>query len=139
MVEAVDEPSAKNQPMAVQELAANQPTTVQEFATNQPTQDRENATKEPTEGDSNPAGSRKTGRRRAKPVYNGGDAGLADREPKPEIQAEIERVAPYNRVGDEIARRAMIKAENVRKLDQQWWREAEAAEVACRSRNRGHQ
>ncbi len=126
-VEAVDEPSATNEPTAVQEIA-----------TNQATEDPENAANEATESGPDPGGSRETGTGAPPgPICNGGDAGGADREPDPAALAEIERVAACNRLGDEIARRAMIKAENVRKLDQQWWRDAEAAEAACRARQRG--
>ncbi len=59
-----------------------------------------------------------------------------DRE---ELQEHIERVAARKKLSDEVARREMIRAENVRKFDQQWWNEAEAAELACRARGRGHQ
>jgi hypothetical protein len=66
-----------------------------------------------------------------------GPLSVPGREPAPDLEAQIERVEAHKRLGDEIARRAMIKAENLRRLDGQWWREAEAAEAACRSRNRG--
>ena len=59
-----------------------------------------------------------------------------DRE---ELEEHIERIAVRKRLSDEVARREMIRAENVRKFDQQWWNEAEAAELACRARGRGHQ
>ncbi len=119
--------------------ATNELTAVQELATNLPTEDPENAANEATESSSDPGGSRETGTGAPpEPICNGGDAGGADREPDPAVQAEIERIAACNRLGDEIARRAMIKAENVRKLDQQWWNEAEAAEAACRARGRRH-
>jgi hypothetical protein len=90
----------------------------------------EGPTNEITEGGPDPAGSRKA-------EIGTLDKGLPGREPAPDLQAQIERVEAHKRLGDEIARRAMIKAENVRKLDEQWWREAEAAEAACRARNRG--
>ncbi len=127
-VEAVDEPNATNEPTAVQELASKQAT-----------EDPENAANEATESGSDLGGSRETWTGAPpEPICNGGDARGADREPDPAVLAEIERIAACNRLGDEIARRAMIKAENVRKLDQQWWREAEAAEAACRARGRKH-
>ncbi len=127
-VEAVDEPNAMNEPSVVPEIA-----------TNPPTEDPENAANEATESSSDPGGSRETGTGAPpEPICNGGDADGADREPDPAVQAEIERIAACNRLGDEIARRAMIKAENVRRLDEQWWREAEAAEAACRARGRKH-
>ena len=127
-VEAVDEPNAMNEPSAVPEIAMNPPT-----------EDPENAANEPTDGGSDLGGSEKTGTDAPpEPISNGGGAGSADREPDPAVLAEIERLAACSRLGDEIARRAMIKADNIRKLDEQWWREAEAAEAACRARSRKH-
>ena len=117
----------------------NEPSAVQEIATNQPTEDPESAANEPTESGSNPAGSQKTGTD-APPetISNGGDAGSADREPDPAVLAEIERIAACHRRGDEIARLGMIKADNMRKLGDQWWIEAEAAEAAHRARGPKH-
>jgi hypothetical protein len=87
------------------------------------------------ESGSAPADSRKTGiDALPEPVANGSDAGCAGRRPGPDFQAEIDRVEADKRLGDELARRAMIRAANIRKSDQQWWNEAEAAEAACRSR-----
>jgi hypothetical protein len=81
------------------------------------------------------AGSPKTGTcGLPEPVANGSDAGGAGRDRAPEFQAEIERGDANQKLGDELARRAMIRAANIRKSDQQWWHEAEAAEAACRSR-----
>jgi hypothetical protein len=87
------------------------------------------------ESGSAPAGSPKTGTGGLpEPVANGSDAGSAGRDRAPEFQAEIERGEANQRLGDEVGRRAMIRAANIRKSDQQWWNEAEAAEAACRSR-----
>jgi hypothetical protein len=85
-----------------------------------------------TESGSAPDDSRKTGTDALpEPAANCGDAGRAGRRPGPDFQVEIDRVEADKRLGDELARRAMIRAANIRKSDQQWWHEAEAA---CRSR-----
>jgi hypothetical protein len=90
-----------------------------------------------TESGSAPDDSRKTGTDAlSERVANCGDAGHAGRWPGRDFQAEIDRVEADKRLGDEVARRAMIRAENIRITDQQWWNEAEAAEAACRSRRR---
>ncbi len=128
-VEAVDEPKAMNEPSAVPEIA-----------TNPPTEDPEHAANKATDGGSDPAGSEKTGTGAVpEPVSSVGNAGPLGGEPDPDFQEKLERLAANKKAADEFHRREMIRVENIRKFDQQWWIEAEAAEAACRARGRGHQ
>ena len=137
--EAVDEPNTTNEPTAVRELAMNEPTAVQVLTMNPLSEDRENAANEPTEGGSDPAGSPNTGTDAPpEPMSNGGDTSGAEREPDPDFQETLERLTANKKVADEFHRREMIRVENVRKLDEEWWKDAEAAEAACRSHGRGH-
>ena len=94
-------------------------------------------TNEAIESGPDSVGSRKTELcTPSEPERNGGDASLSGRKARPNLQAEIGSLAAKKNIGDEIARQAMIRAENIRKTNDQRWIEAEAA---CRSRNRGLQ
>ena len=152
----VDEPSATNEPTAGLESVTNEPKigplsvvssplpvcscTVEvdePSATNEANAGLENAANEATEGSRSPAESPKTvGHTRPESDANAGDAGPVGREDDPDPDAEIEKDEPRKTLGDEIARREMSRATNIRKLNDQWWHEAEAAEAACRSRHR---
>ncbi len=125
-VEAVDEPNAINEPSAVPEIATNPPAGDPEYAAN-----------EPTDGGPDPAGSQKTGSDAVpEPVSSVGNAGPLVGEPDPDLEEKLERLAANRKVAEEFHRREKIRVENIRRFDQQWWIEAEAAEAAHRARGR---